>query len=54
MSFWDVCQEIPDNDELVGSNSKSGYNEETLAWPVLIDEYVEYIQEKYNNNSKKG
>jgi len=36
-SFWDFCQECPDI---------SGYDEDTSAWPVLFDEYVECIQQK--------
>mmetsp|Transcript_12440 Transcript_12440/g.18246 ORF Transcript_12440/g.18246 Transcript_12440/m.18246 type:complete len:250 (-) Transcript_12440:95-844(-) len=32
-SFWDFCQECP---------LLSDYDEATSAWPVLIDDYVEY------------
>lgn len=42
MSFLDFCNEIPNNSELISSSNK--YDESTSAWPVLIDEYVEYIQ----------
>lgn len=43
MSFWDFCQEIPNNDSLI-SNSNI-YDESTSAWPVLIDDYVDYVQQ---------
>eukprot|EP00546_Thalassionema_frauenfeldii_P008241 CAMPEP_0178915004 /NCGR_PEP_ID=MMETSP0786-20121207/11765_1 /TAXON_ID=186022 /ORGANISM="Thalassionema frauenfeldii, Strain CCMP 1798" /LENGTH=206 /DNA_ID=CAMNT_0020588025 /DNA_START=349 /DNA_END=969 /DNA_ORIENTATION=+ len=33
-SFWDFCLECP---------QLSDYDEATSAWPVLIDEYVEYM-----------
>mmetsp|Transcript_13350 Transcript_13350/g.15306 ORF Transcript_13350/g.15306 Transcript_13350/m.15306 type:complete len:261 (+) Transcript_13350:304-1086(+) len=36
-SFWDFCQECPDIND---------YDEDTSAWPVLFDEYVECIQQK--------
>jgi Cullin binding len=42
MSFLDFCSEIPNNTELTSSSKK--YDESTSAWPVLIDEYVEFIQ----------
>lgn len=35
-SFWDFSQECED---------LSAYDEATSAWPVLIDEYVEYMEE---------
>lgn len=34
-SFWDFSQECDD---------LSGYDENTSAWPVMIDEYVEFMQ----------
>ena len=36
-SFLDFCYECED---------LSSYDESTSAWPVLIDEYVEYMEEK--------
>jgi len=36
VSFLDFCHEVPD---------LSAYDESTSAWPVLIDEYVEYMEE---------
>lgn len=36
-SFWDFCVDCED---------LSTYDESTSAWPVLIDEYVEYMEEK--------
>lgn len=36
-SFWDFCVECED---------LSMYDESTSAWPVLIDEYVEFMEEK--------
>jgi hypothetical protein len=36
-SFWDFCVECED---------LSNYDESTSAWPVLIDEYVDYMEEK--------
>lgn len=36
-SFWDFCQECPE---------LSDYDEATSAWPVLIDEYVEYMMKQ--------
>lgn len=38
-SFLDFCLEYPDQ-------SLAGYDEATSAWPVMIDEYVEYIEQK--------
>lgn len=35
-SFLDFCFEVPD---------LSSYDESTSAWPVLIDEYVEHMEE---------
>jgi hypothetical protein len=34
-SFWDFTQECEDI---------HGYDESTSAWPVLIDDYVEYLE----------
>lgn len=42
LSFYDFCQEIPSNSDLIAS----AYDESTSAWPVMIDEYVEYIQKQ--------
>ena len=39
-SFLDFSQEFPDEGSLMG------YDESESAWPVLIDEYVEYLEEK--------
>jgi hypothetical protein len=36
-SFLDFCLEVPNLDN---------YDESTSAWPVLIDEYVEYVEAK--------
>ena len=36
-SFLDFCYECPD---------LSTYDESNSAWPVLIDEYVEYMEEQ--------
>jgi len=36
-SFLDFCYECPDLAE---------YDESTSAWPVLIDEYVEYMEDQ--------
>lgn len=36
-SFWDFCVECED---------LSAYDQSSSAWPVLIDEYVEYMEEK--------
>ena len=36
-SFLDFCYECED---------LSAYDESSSAWPVLIDEYVEYMEEK--------
>lgn len=36
-SFLDFCCEVDD---------LSNYDESTSAWPVLIDEYVEYMEEQ--------
>mmetsp|Transcript_5816 Transcript_5816/g.9665 ORF Transcript_5816/g.9665 Transcript_5816/m.9665 type:complete len:253 (+) Transcript_5816:341-1099(+) len=48
-SFWDFSQELGDDEDL------SAYDEATSAWPVLIDEYVEYMEEqqKKTTSSKK-
>jgi Cullin binding len=35
-SFWDFTQECEDI---------HGYDESTSAWPVLIDDYVEYLEQ---------
>ena len=42
MSFYDFGQEIPTNNELLNSTI---YDECTSAWPVLLDDYVDYIQQ---------
>jgi len=39
-SFLDFCYECED---------LSSYDESSSAWPVLIDEYVEYMEEKQKN-----
>ena len=39
-SFLDFSQEFPDEESLMG------YDESESAWPVLIDEYVEYMEKK--------
>mmetsp|Transcript_28336 Transcript_28336/g.44629 ORF Transcript_28336/g.44629 Transcript_28336/m.44629 type:complete len:265 (+) Transcript_28336:388-1182(+) len=39
-SFLDFSQEFPDEGSLMG------YDESESAWPVLIDEYVEYMEKK--------
>jgi hypothetical protein len=36
-SFLDFCLAVPD---------LSQYDESSSAWPVLIDEYVEYMQDQ--------
>jgi hypothetical protein len=36
-SFWDFCVECED---------LGAYDQSSSAWPVLIDEYVEYMEEK--------
>lgn len=36
-SFLDFCLQVPD---------LSQYDENSSAWPVLIDEYVEYMEEQ--------
>jgi hypothetical protein len=36
-SFLDFCYQVPD---------LSQYDESSSAWPVLIDEYVEYMEEQ--------
>ena len=36
-SFLDFCYQVPD---------LSQYDEGASAWPVLIDEYVEYMEEQ--------
>mmetsp|Transcript_27546 Transcript_27546/g.39440 ORF Transcript_27546/g.39440 Transcript_27546/m.39440 type:complete len:271 (+) Transcript_27546:136-948(+) len=43
ISFFDFCLECED--------LETDYDEVNSAWPVLIDEYVEYM--KTNNNKKK-
>jgi Cullin binding len=35
VSFLDFSQEVPD---------LAAYDESSSAWPVLIDEYVEYME----------
>lgn len=35
MSFWDFSLEV--------KNCLSDYDEDTSAWPVLIDDYVEFM-----------
>ena len=37
-SFWDFCQEYEDD--------LSAYDESTSAWPVMMDEYVEYLEKE--------
>ena len=37
MSIFDFCKECRDLND---------YDEETSAWPVLIDEYVDYTKKK--------
>ena len=39
-SFLDFCYECED---------LSSYDESTSAWPVLIDEYVEFMEERQKN-----
>lgn len=39
-SFLDFCYEVED---------LSSYDESTSAWPVLIDEYVEFMEERQKN-----
>mmetsp|Transcript_19543 Transcript_19543/g.33310 ORF Transcript_19543/g.33310 Transcript_19543/m.33310 type:complete len:267 (+) Transcript_19543:112-912(+) len=39
-SFLDFSQEFPDEGSLMG------YDESESAWPVLIDEYVEFLEKK--------
>jgi hypothetical protein len=39
-SFLDFCLEVP---------NLENYDESTSAWPVLIDEYVEYVEAKSKN-----
>jgi len=34
-SFWDFCVEVPDI---------KNYDEESSAWPTLIDDYIEYME----------
>ena len=47
LSFWDFSVS-PECDDL------SAYDEDTSAWPVLIDEYVEYTKkEEQGKNGKK-
>jgi hypothetical protein len=41
-SFYDFCQQVPD---------LRFYDESTSAWPVLIDEYVDYMEQA--SSSKK-
>jgi len=40
-SFWDFCEQVED---------LSLYDESNSAWPVLIDEYVEYMEEKMKSS----
>jgi hypothetical protein len=40
-SFLDFCLEVP---------NLENYDESTSAWPVLIDEYVEYVEAKSSKN----
>lgn len=42
-SFLDFCYECQD---------LSDYDEDTSAWPVLIDEYVEYMEEEEKRGNK--
>jgi len=39
-SFLDFSNEVPDDGSLMG------YDESESAWPVLIDEYVEFLEKK--------
>lgn len=41
-SFLDFCLEMDDD--------LSNYDETTSAWPVILDEYVEYMEEQMKNN----
>jgi hypothetical protein len=43
VSFFDFCQEVP---------NLTTYDESISAWPVLIDEYVEYM-EKLRKEQRK-
>lgn len=43
LSFWDFSQECPD---------LSNYDEATSAWPVMIDDYVEYMEELEKKGGK--
>jgi hypothetical protein len=43
-SFWDFCVECED---------LSNYDECTSAWPVLIDEYVDYMELQMSKNPLK-
>jgi hypothetical protein len=40
-SFWEFSQELG-----TGDDALSAYDEATSAWPVLIDEYVEYMEDQ--------
>lgn len=42
-SFWDFSQECDD---------LSGYDESTSAWPVMIDEYVEFMEAEQKHGRK--
>lgn len=42
-SFWDFSQECDD---------LSGYDENTSAWPVMIDEYVEFMEAEQKHGRK--
>ena len=42
-SFWDFSQECDD---------LSGYDENTSAWPVMIDEYVEFVEAEQKDEMK--
>jgi hypothetical protein len=42
-SFLDFCLEVP---------NLENYDESTSAWPVLIDEYVEYVEAKTSSSKK--
>jgi hypothetical protein len=43
-SFWAFCVECED---------LQAYDESTSAWPVLIDEYVEFMETKHKSNRSK-
>jgi hypothetical protein len=42
ISFLDFCLECQDLD--------ADYDEENSAWPVLIDEYVDYMKKQKSSN----